>query len=463
MNSAVPDLTRPRRIHIVAAGGAGMSALATLLAEQGHRVSGSDRVDGAALRRLGDIGIATHVGHDPANLADAELIVVSTAVGDDNVEVVEAKRREIPVLRRIDLLPALAQVQPFLSVTGTHGKTTTTSMLAVALESLGADPSFLIGATVAVLGAAAGYRPGEYLVLEADESDGSFMAGPRAGAVLTNIEADHLEFWGSWDALKAGFRQFLEQTDGPLVVCADDAVVLEVCSGLDVVTYGTSPGASYRMTDITTEGLRASFTLKGPAIRQRVDLAVPGLHNALNASAALAMVGALGMDVSAAAAGLARYTGVARRFEPRGHVDGVQFVDDYAHLPTEVKAALAAARDGGWGRVVATFQPHRYSRTEALWSEFADAFVDADVVVVTDVYPAGESPRPGVTGELIFDAVAAAHPTARVIWQPTLTDAADFLVDELHEGDLCMSIGAGDVTTLPDLVQKLMHPGDGHG
>lgn len=459
MSSPTVDLSKPRRIHVVAAGGAGMSAIATLLAEQGHLVSGSDQVDSAALRRLADIGVATRVGHDAANVGDSELVVISTAVGSDNAEVREAESRHIPVLRRIDLLPALAAVQPFLSVTGTHGKTTTTSMLAAALDSIGADPSFLVGANVPVLGAAAGFRPGAYLVLEADESDGSFMAGPRAGAILTNVEADHLEFWGSWGALKAGFREFLETTEGPRVVCADDPVAMEVAAGLDVLTYGTSPGSTYRMTEVATEGLRSSFTLSGPGMRQRVELSVPGMHNARNASAALAMVAALGLDAVAAARGLARYTGVARRFEARGQVAGVQFVDDYAHLPTEVRAALSAGRGGGWGRVVATFQPHRYSRTEALWSEFADAFVDADVIVLTDIYAAGEEPRPGITGRLLFDAVVAAHPDAEVVWQPTLDDVAGYLAGELRSGDLCLSIGAGDVTTLADRVQQLMeHP-----
>ncbi|MGB3410269.1 MAG: UDP-N-acetylmuramate--L-alanine ligase [Microthrixaceae bacterium] len=456
MTPEVPDLSRQRRIHVVAAGGAGMSAIATLLVQQGHVVSGSDQRDGEALRRLSEIGVSTQVGHRTDNVADAEMLVVSTAVSDDNIELLEASRRGIPVLRRIDLLPALAQVQPFLSVTGTHGKTTTTSMLAVALDSIGADPSFLIGAMVSRLGAAAGYRPGAYLVLEADESDGSFMAGPRCGAILTNVEADHLEFWGSWESLKAGFRRFLIETDGPRVVCADDAVAMEVAAGLDVVTYGTSAGSTYRMADVVTTGLSSTFTLVGPGLRLQVNLAVPGLHNATNASGALAMVGALGMDVAAAAVGLSQFTGVARRFESRGQRAGVQFVDDYAHLPTEVRAALAAARGGGWGRVVATFQPHRYSRTEALWAEFADAFVDADVLVLTDIYPAGEEPRPGVTGRLLYDAVRSAHPSARVIWQPGLGDAARYLAGELRDRDMCISIGAGDVTTLADLVKAQM-------
>lgn len=429
-----------------------MSAIATVLVQQGHRVSGSDQADSAALRRLSALGVHTHVGHDPSYVGDAELVVVSTAIGTDNVEVLEAAARGIPVLRRIDLLPALAQVQPFVSVSGTHGKTTTSSMLAVALRGAGADPSFLIGAEVASLHAAAAHHDGGLFVLEADESDGSFLAGPRAAALITNIEADHLEYWGSWEGLLDGFRQFLAETDGPRVVCADDPVAAALGAPFGAVGYGTSPTAEYRIDDLELSAEGSTFTLVAPAGPVDVVITVPGLHNATNAAGALAVAGELGVDLAAAASGLARYTGVARRFERRGDVAGVQFVDDYAHLPTEVRAALAAGRSGNWARVVAVFQPHRYSRTQALWGEFADAFGDADVLVLTDIYPAGESPRPGVSGRLLFDAVCAASPDAAVTWAATLDDVADYLVRELAPGDLCMTIGAGDVTTLADLV-----------
>jgi len=450
--SEVPDLDRPRRIHVVAAGGAGMSAIATVLVQQGHRVSGSDQVDSVALRRLSELGVTTHVGHDAAHLDDADLVVVSTAVAPDNIEVRSALERGIPVLRRIDLLPALARVQPFVSVSGTHGKTTTSSMLTVALRGAGADPSFLIGAEVSSLGAAAAHHDGPHFVLEADESDGSFLAGPRAAALITNIEADHLEFWGGWEQLLDGFRRFLAETDGPRVVCADDPVALELGRPLGAVGYGCAQGADYRITALELSSDGSRFTLLAPSGPVEVVLTVPGLHNATNSAGALALVGELGLDLAAAAAGLAGYTGVARRFERRGTAGGVHFVDDYAHLPTEVRAALAAGRSGDWSRVVVVFQPHRYSRTQALWAEFADAFGDADVLVLTDIYAAGEQPRPGVSGRLLFDAVVERTPDARVIWAPTLGDAADAVVREVAAGDLCMSVGAGDVTTLADLV-----------
>lgn len=452
------DLTHPRRVHVVAAGGAGMSAIATVLAQQGHVVSGSDQVDGEALRGLEALGVTTFVGHDPAHVDGAELLVVSTAVAEDNVEVLEAHRLGIPVLRRVDLLPALAAVQPFVSVSGTHGKTTTSSMLAVAMRGAGAAPSYLIGARVASLDSAAGHDTGRWFVLEADESDGSFLAGPRAAALITNIEADHLEYWGGWEQLQEGFRRFLAETDGPRIVCADDPVAVEVGAPVGASTYGTSPRADHRIEDLQLSSEGSTFTLRTPVASVEVRLAVPGLHNATNAAGALALVAELGLDLAAAARGLAGYTGVARRFERRGTAAGVQFVDDYAHLPTEVRAALAAGRSGDWARVVAVFQPHRYSRTQALWAEFATAFTDADLIVLTDIYPAGEAPREGVTGALLYDAVRAARPDAQVVWQPTLADVADHLVEVLAAGDLCMTIGAGDVTTVADLVRPRLEP-----
>jgi UDP-N-acetylmuramate--alanine ligase len=395
-------------------------------------------------------------------VAGADLVVASTAVADDNVELVEARRLGVPVLRRIDLLPALAVRQPFLSVAGTHGKTTTSSLLAVAMRGAGEDPSYLVGAPVPVLGGAAAHRPGRFFVLEADESDGSFLAGPRAAALVTNVEPDHLEYWGGWDQLLDGFRAFLEGTDGPRVLCADDPVSAELAAEVGGVTYGCSEGASWRVGDLHLGPDGARFTLAGPSGAVLVDLPVPGLHNVLDAAGALAVVGELGLDVAAAAASLVGYTGVARRFERRGTAAGVTVVDDYAHLPTEVRAALAAGRSGGFGRVVAVFQPHRYSRTEALWREFGDAFDDADLLVLTGLYPAGEAPRPGVTGKLLVDAVLDRHPWRRLAWMPSLDDVVAYLGAELRDGDLCLTVGAGDVTTVGDRVlDRLPSRGDG--
>lgn len=454
----VADLSRPRRVHVVAIGGAGMSAIATVLAERGHHVSGSDQRDGVALARLRTLGVQVHLGHEAANVGDAELVVASTAVDERNVEVAEARRRGIPVLRRIDLLPALAVDQPFLSVSGTHGKTTTSSMLATALRAAGEDPSFLIGADVAALGAAAAHGSGRWFVLEADESDASFLAGPRAAALVTNIEADHLEFWGGWQELLDGFAAFLEETDGPRVVCADDPHAAATGARFGATGYGLGDDATYRITRLELSSLRSDFVLRHPGGEVPVGLAVPGLHNVLNAAGALTVVGELGVDLVAASEGLASFSGAARRFERRGRAGGVELVDDYAHLPTEIRAALAAGRSGDWGRVVVVFQPHRYSRTQALLDEFATAFGDADLLVLTEIYAAGEAPRSGVDGAALFDAVRSARPTADVRWAPTLADVADLLAAELRPGDLCMTVGAGDVTTVADLVLARLDP-----
>ena len=461
MSAGPPDLGHPRRVHVVAAGGAGMSAIATVLAQAGHRVSGSDAAGSAALDRLRDLGVEVHVGHAAGHVEGAEFLVASTAVADDNVELVAARAAGVPVLRRIDLLPAFAAHQPFLSVAGTHGKTTTTSLLAVALRGAGEDPSFLVGAPVPALGGAAAHRPGRYFVLEADESDGSFLAGPRAGAVVTNVEPDHLEYWGGWAELQDGFRQFLASTDGPCVVCADDPSAAALGAEVGAATYGTAADATHRVVDLELGPHGSRFSLRSPGGTVPVDLPLPGLHNALDAAGALSLVAELGLDTAGAASALSGWDGVARRFERRGSAAGVEVVDDYAHLPTEVRAALAAGRSGGWRRVVAVFQPHRYSRTEALWQEFGGAFDDADLLVLTDLYPAGEAPRPGVTGKLLVDSVLAHEPRRALAWMPQLDDVVRYLVDVLRPGDLLMTVGAGDVTTVGDRVLEGLRAREG--
>lgn len=451
------DLAASRTIHIVGIGGAGMSGIATVLAEQGHHVRGTDLADSAALRRLRDAGIDAVVGHDALHVVeDTDAVLVSTAVPADHPEVLEANRRGIPVLSRTESLGPITSGRGVVAVAGTHGKTTTTSMLVLVLTAGGTDPGYLVGAPITSLGRAASWGSGPWFALEADESDGSFMAARRAACVVTNVEADHLEHHGSLDSLRAAFVDFVLTTEGPVVLCADDPGSAALAppardAGRRVVTYGEHPDADARVVDLASSREGVSWTLRRPG---RPDLALhvaaPGRHHALDATAAAVVSGELGVDDAAIEAGLASYRGVARRFEYRGEAGGVTFVDDYAHLPTEVAAVLAAARDGGWPRVVAVFQPHRYSRTAALWREFADAFVDADLLVLTDVYPAGEVPRPGVSGHLIVDAVLDSHPRTRVAYLPALDAAATYLRGALRPGDLCLTIGAGDVTRLPD-------------
>jgi UDP-N-acetylmuramate--alanine ligase len=435
-----------------------MSAIATVLAGMGHRVTGSDLKDSPGLTRLRAAGVAVTVGHRAENVGDAEAVAVSTAIPPTNPEVVAAAERGVPVLRRAEVLAAIAATRRTVAVAGTHGKTTTSSMLALVLSEAGMRPSFVVGGELNEIGSGAVWDEGEWFVVEADESDGTFLELGAEAALVTNVEPDHLEHYGSWAALRDAFRRFVAAAPGPRVVCADDAEAAAVAAAVGgCVTYGTAAGADWRMVDVRAERAGVSFDLvHGDEVVGRVALPVPGVHNARNAAGALVTAVALGAPVDAGLRALARYAGVARRFQFRGEAAGVTFVDDYAHLPTEVRAALAAARAGGWRRVVCVFQPHRYSRTAALWQDFADAFDDADVLVLTDVYAAGEAPRPGVTGALLVNAVLDAHPWRRLAYFPRRSELVPFLARELRPGDLCLTLGAGDLTSLPDEVRAAL-------
>lgn len=450
------DLAVPRRVHIVGVGGAGMSAIAAVLARMGHAVSGSDMKVSGGLARLEAQGVAVYVGHDAANLPDElDAVAISSAVPATNPEVVAAAARGVPVLRRAEILAAIAATRRTVAVAGTHGKTTTSSMLALVLLEAGLRPSFIIGGEVNEIGTGSSWDAGEWFVVEADESDGTFLELGAEAAVVTNVEADHLAHYGSFDSLVGAFERFLSEAGGPRVVCADDLIAARLGRVCGAVTYGTSAGADYRVVVESSgrEGTRFRVEREGEVLAD-VHLPVPGLHNARNAAAAFVTGLLLGAPAAAAARALSRFGGVARRFQFRGERDGVTYVDDYAHLPAEVRAALATARDGGWRRVVCVFQPHRYSRTADLWRDFADAFVEADLLVVTDVYASGETPRPGISGRLIVRAVLDAHPGAHVAYMPRPADQVSYLRRVLRAGDVCITLGAGDLTLLPDeLVQ----------
>lgn len=455
------DLTEARRIHVVGVGGAGMSAIASTLGAMGHTVSGSDLKDSRTVDRLTASGLRVAIGHDASNVPDdTALVAVSTAIPDTNPEVVEARRRGVPVVRRAEVLAGIAARRDTVAVAGTHGKTTTSSMLVLVLIEAGLAPSFIVGGDLNEIGSGAAWDDGRWMVVEADESDGTFLELPRHAAIVTNVEPDHLEHHGSWEALQQAFITFVADTPGPVVLCADDPGSAGLAASATFpVTYGVAAEADYRLVDVTSDRSGTRFGLeRGGARLGDIHLPVAGVHNARNAAAAVACAVELGAPFDACASALARFAGVARRFEHRGEAGGVHFVDDYAHLPTEVAAAIAAAVDGGWGRVVCVFQPHRYSRTEALWRDFADAFDGADVVVVTDVYPSGEAPRPGVTGRLVVDAVLAAHPDLAVVYRPGLNDVVEWLTAELKPGDLCLTLGAGDLTTVPTRVLARFAP-----
>ena len=448
-----PDLGVPRRIHLIGAGGAGMGAIASVLHRMGHSVTGSDLKDGPVAERLRADGIEISIGHDAVHVGDAEMVAISTAIPDHNAEVVAARERGLPVLRRSDILPAIAAQRRTIAVAGTHGKTTTSSMLALVLVEAELRPSFVIGGDVNEIGSGAVWDDGEWFVIEADESDRTFLSLGAEVALVTNVEPDHLETYGNDPAvLTRAFEDFAGAA-AIKVLCADDEGSAALAKAVGGITYGTSEHADYRMVDVARHRASVEFTLvhEGEQLG-RISLPTPGLHSARNAAAAVVTGILLGAPVDAAIRALGRFGGVARRFEFRGEAGGVVFVDDYAHLPTEVAAAVQAARDGDWERVVCVFQPHRYSRTAALWQDFADSFTAADQLVITDVYSAGETPRPGVSGKLLVDAVLDAHPRANVAYMPRLDDVLIWLAARLAPGDLCLTLGAGDLTAVPDAV-----------
>ena len=457
-----PDLGRPRRIHLVGAGGSGMSAIATVLAAMGHRVSGSDASESRALRHLGELGVETHAGHDPAWVAGAEMVARSTAVPDDDPEVVAARSAGIPVLRRADMLAAICAERRTLAVSGTHGKTTTSAMLAVTLRRLGWHPSMIVGGEISGVGGGAVWdTEGSWFVVEADESDGTFVELGAEAVMVTSVEPDHLEFYGGMAGLESAFERFVAEPPGPAVLCADDAGACRLRrvrpDGRPAVLYGTSEGADFLVDAVDLQRFGASFRIREPGgDSATVRIQVPGLQNVRNAAGVVTTAVALGAPLADAASAVADFAGVGRRFERRGEARGVFFVDGYDHLPTEVASAIATARAGAWDRIVVTFQPHRYSRTAALWRDFADSFTAADVVVITGIYAAGEAPREGVTGRLVHDAVAAAHPDTDLHFAEDLDTAAALLASILRPGDLCLSLGAGDVTTLPDRVKAAL-------
>lgn len=466
MGAQVPDLSRPRRVHVVGIGGAGMSAIAWVLACMGHQVSGSDLRANQGMDRLVARGVRVAVGHSADHGGDAELLAISTAVSERNPEVMAARQRGIPVHRRAEILAAICATRSTLAVAGTHGKTTTSSMLALILVEAAWRPSFIIGGDVNEIGTGAVWDEGQHLVVEADESDGTFLELGAAGGIVTNVEADHLDYYGSFEALQQAFQRFVTTLTGPAVVGIDKPFGAALAIGArtqkaGLVTFGESPDADYRTRAVRSSRAGAQFELwRSGEFVGPVALPIAGAHNAANAAAAAALALEIGVPFPAIQAALGRFAGVARRLQFRGEAAGVTFIDDYAHLPSEVAAALAAVRSGDWGRVVAVFQPHRYSRTEAVHADFRDSFVDADLIVLTDVYAAGEAPRPGVTGQLVVDAVRRAHPDAEVLYVPRRSDLVEALAGLLRPDDACATLGAGDLTSLADeLIDRLQETG----
>jgi UDP-N-acetylmuramate--alanine ligase len=466
-----PDLTLPipeniEAAHFIGIGGSGMSGLARMFLERGIRVSGSDRADSKSLRDLAALGAAVHVGHDAANLADdVDTVVHTGAIWPENPEFLLAKERGLQVIHRSQALYWFIGGDRLVSVAGAHGKTTSTGMTVTALRALGVDPTFVNGGVIAQLGVSSGAGADDLFVIEADESDGTFLLYDTSIALITNVDPDHLDHWGSAEAFYAAFAQFANNAREAVVISSDDPGALRAAEAIThrrVVTFGEAPDATVRVHDIRTDGpVSFSVTYAGETVSAQ--LAIPGAHNAINAAGVIAVLLVLGHELAAAARAVEEFAGTLRRFELHGVERGVSVYDDYAHHPTEVAAALSAARTViGDGRIIALHQPHTYSRTQEMFQEFADVLEGlADHTVVLDVYGAREDPVPGVTGALVsnaFDDQGNVHFVAD--WQ----DAADYTATVAREGDYIITLGCGNVNLIIpqvlDALSRTPEPGE---
>ena len=433
---------------MIGIGGAGMSGIAEVLAKRGHDVTGSDLKESPYTRRLREAGISVYIGHSPHQLGDAEQVVISTAIPKTNPELLQARRRSIPVIPRAAALAWILEGSRSVAVAGTHGKTTTTSMTAHALDALGENPTALVGGELNDIGSNVAFGRSDLVVAEADESDRSFLYLRPQAAVVTNIEFDHPDFYSSLDDVVETFGQFISSLpeDGHLIVCADDprCTLVAAEAPCPVTTYGIGSG------DLSAEilGPNRYVLLEDGERRGDVELGVYGRHNVLNSLAAAGVARWLGHGAYEAALTLRTFGGVRRRFQEKGEQAQVRVVDDYAHHPTELSATLAAARSTmpKEGRVIAVFQPHRYSRTRALYREFGDSFTSADAVLVTEVYGAGEMPQPGVNGKLIVDAICETRGHPEVYYIPQQDAIPAVLQNVSRRGDLVLTLGAGDIS-----------------
>lgn len=463
-----PDLTLPipesiTHAHFIGIGGSGMSGLARMFLDAGIRVSGSDRSDSDALRELAALGAEVFVGHDAAQLGDADTVVHTGAIWPENPEYVTAKQRGLFVIHRSQALFWLIAGRRLVSIAGAHGKTTSTGMIVTALRERGRDPHFVNGGVIAGLGVSSGSGSDELFVVEADESDGTFLLYDTSIALITNVDPDHLDYFGSDEKFFDAFVRFADAARETVVISADDPGALRVRAGLshpNVLSFGAASDADVRVSDIVAdEGVQATISYRGEVARLR--LAVPGAHNALNAAGAVAVLIALGESFSDAAYAVGAYAGAVRRFELHGTERGVRVLDDYAHHPTEVRAALATARSViGEGRIIAIQQPHTYSRTQHMYREFAEVLEElADHTVMLDVYGAREDPVPGVTGELVSGAFADA---SKVHFEPDWQRAADYTAQIAREGDYVITLGCGNVyLMIPQVLEALRTSAEG--
>ena len=450
---------RIKHVHFVGIGGIGMSGIAEVLLNLGYRVSGSDMRATPITESLAGHGATIFLNHASENIAGAHVVVTSSAVQRDNPEILEAMRNKIPVIPRAEMLAELARLKYSIAVAGTHGKTTTTSMIATILDRAGFDPTIVVGGLLNTIGSNARLGKGDYIVLEADESDRSFLLLTPTIAVVTNIEADHLDCYKDLEDIQIAFLSFVNKVPfyGAAILCLDDPAVQSLIPRIKrrFVTYGMAAQADVSIADCVSENLGSAFTLRfnGGSV-QKVRLQVPGVHNVLNAAAAFAAARNMGVDSAVIAAALEDFPGVARRFEIKRR-DGITVIDDYAHHPTEIRATLSAAKSGNFRRIFAVFQPHRYTRTMHLFDDFARAFNLADAVLILDIYPAGEAPIEGITTSALIDKIRSfGHKNA--MYTPGYEMIENYIVGNVRDGDAVVVMGAGSVTRLSDvLAQKI--------
>lgn len=455
------DLSNPRRVHVVGVGGPGMSAVALTLADMGHEVSGSDTRETDVLSTLRSRGVRVSIGHNVSNVRDAEAVTYSTAIPLDNVEIVAARSAGAAVMHRSGMLAAICARANAIGVAGTHGKTTTSAMLLAILQGARRNPSYVIGAEVLATGMGAQWTGGELMIVEADESDGTHDALPLRGTIITNIDRDHLDYFGSLEREFESFLNYARRVQGPVVLCADDPLTFRVATEMrgassvasNVFLYGLDAASDACISRVVETTSGTSFTVTVGGIPTSVSIPSFGLHNVLNATAALSMAHLLGVSLREGSVSLAQYGGVERRFQVRGEARGCALVDDYAHLPAEIEAALAATRQRFPGkRVVAVFQPNRFHRIQAMAHEYATCFGAADHVVITDVYASGTPRIEGVTGQLVVDAVVQRGGHHSVSWCETRSELIAHVVTQLNTDSVCISMGCGDIERLPDEV-----------
>jgi UDP-N-acetylmuramate--alanine ligase len=444
---------RIQHVHFVGIGGIGMSGIAEVLLNLGYKVTGSDLRTTSITDRLEKCGATVFARHATENVKGAHVVVVSSAVHPDNPEAEEAHRRKIPVIARAEMLAELARLKYAIAVAGTHGKTTTTSMIATMLDRAGLDPTVVVGGLLNTIGSNAHLGKGDFIVLEADESDRSFLLLSPTIAVVTNIEADHLDHYRDLEDIQTAFLTFINKVPfyGAAVLCLDEPAVQSLIPQIKrrIVTYGIAATADICITDVSLEGRGSVFTLRfNGGATQRIRVGVPGMHNVLNATAAFGAVRDMGVEPAAIADALETFQGVNRRFQIKAR-DGVTVIDDYAHHPTEIRATLGAAKLGNFRSIFAVFQPHRYTRTLHLFDDFARAFNLADVVLILDIYPAGESPIEGVTTQALIEKLKSfGHKNA--IYAPNFETIESYVITNASDGDAIVVMGAGSVTKLSD-------------